>query len=78
VSGSKYPVGQRWTDNIEDGRRYLMHYGIMAGGDFRLTLEVVPGSGTGELEGLSGTMTIRVAPDCAHAYEFDFSLPDGK
>ena len=55
-----------------------MHYGIMAGGDFLLTLEVVPGSGTGELEGLSGTMTIRVAPDCAHAYEFDFSLPDGK
>jgi hypothetical protein len=35
---------------------------------------VVPDSGTGELEGLTGTMNIIIA-DGKHAYEFDYTLP---
>jgi hypothetical protein len=34
----------------------------------------VPDSGTGELRGLSGKMTITVASDGGHSYEFDFKF----
>jgi hypothetical protein len=40
-----------------------------------LDIIVVPGSGTGELAGLSGRMKIEIAADGAHAYDFDFELP---
>jgi hypothetical protein len=36
---------------------------------------VIADSGTGELTGLSGTMTIAIAPDGAHSYTFKYSLP---
>jgi hypothetical protein len=39
-----------------------------------LVITVVPDSGTGELEGLTGTMNIIIA-DGKHSYEFDYSLP---
>lgn len=37
---------------------------------------VVPGSGTGELAGLSGTMAIDIV-DGEHFYEFEYALADG-
>jgi uncharacterized protein DUF3224 len=52
----------------------LQHCGTMTRGSARLTIDVVPDSGTGELEGLSGAMTIR-AEDGRHEYELDYSLP---
>jgi len=52
----------------------LQHSGTMTRGSARLTIDVVPDSGTGELEGLSGAMTIRVE-DGRHEYELDYSLP---
>jgi len=39
----------------------LQHNGIMTRGVPRLTIAVVPGSGSGELEGLSGIVTIEIA-----------------
>ncbi len=38
------------------------------------TVVVVPGSGTGELAGLEGTLQIRVE-DGTHRYRFDYRLP---
>lgn len=58
------------------GTFHLQHTGIMNRGAPSLTITVVPDSGTSELTGLTGTMTINIAADGAHAYEFAYSLPD--
>ncbi len=61
------------TLNGKKGSFILQHFGVMAGTDSRLILEVVPGSGTGELEGLSGKMTIDIK-DGSHYYGFEYEL----
>jgi hypothetical protein len=38
-----------------------------------LSVTVVPDSGTGELAGLAGKMTIKIA-DGKHSYEFEYTL----
>jgi Flp pilus assembly protein TadG len=55
------------------GEFLLQHYGTMRRGEGALTVEVVPDSATGELEGLVGTMTIDAA--AGHAYVFEYDLP---
>ncbi|WP_133405598.1 DUF3224 domain-containing protein [Parashewanella tropica] len=55
------------------GTFVLQHFGTMNGGKDRLILEVVPSSGTGELVGLSGQMSIRI-DNGQHFYEFEYSL----
>jgi hypothetical protein len=57
----------------KSGSFVLQHFGTMAGGRNSLRLEVVPGSGTGELAGLSGNMAIRIEAG-QHYYDFDFQL----
>jgi hypothetical protein len=39
----------------------------------QLTISVVPDSGTGELAGLAGAMTITIA-DGKHSYDFEYIL----
>ncbi len=39
-----------------------------------LTITVVPASGTGELEGIAGAMSIEIE-DGEHSYEFEYTLP---
>ena len=56
------------------GTFVLQHTGTMTRGTQDLTITVVPDSGTGELTGLAGKMTIKVA-DGKHFYEFDYTLP---
>lgn len=56
------------------GSFVLQHYGIMDRGHDSLILEVVPDSGTGELSGISGRMTIDVESG-RHLYDFNFTLP---
>lgn len=51
----------------------LQHIGTMAGGQFDLQVKVVPGSGTAELQGIEGTMTILIAGG-KHSYVFDYTL----
>ncbi|MFD2533087.1 DUF3224 domain-containing protein [Gracilimonas halophila] len=63
----------RGTLNGKKGSFVLQHYGVMDKGEDRLILEVVPDSGTGELEGLSGEMQI-IIDDGKHFYEFDYEL----
>jgi len=52
----------------------LQHNATMTQGVPFLNIIVVPGSGTGELSGLRGSMKINIAPGCAHSYEFTYSL----
>jgi hypothetical protein len=41
-----------------------------------LSIIVVPDSGTGDLAGLTGRMSINIA-DGKHSYEFEYSLAEG-
>ncbi len=55
------------------GSFFLQHFATMSHGKNRLILEVVPDSGTGELIGLSGKMTIKIESG-KHYYEFDYAI----
>ncbi len=55
------------------GSFVLQHFGIMDKGKDRLLLEIVPDSGTGELLGLTGTMSIDIESG-QHFYEFEYEL----
>ena len=57
------------------GTFVLQHTGTMTQNAPQLTILVVPDSGTGELKGLTGKMTIKIAADGKHSYEFDYTLP---
>jgi hypothetical protein len=41
----------------------------------KMTVVVVPGSGTGQLKGITGTLVITIA-DGRHSYDLDYSLPN--
>ena len=56
------------------GAFYLQHNGIMDRGQGALTVQVIPDSGTGDLEGLTGEMKIIIAPGGAHSYEFAWEI----
>lgn len=58
-----------------NGTFVLQHSGTMRRGAAQLSISVVPESGTGQLQGLEGKMTIRVA-DGKHYYDFDYTLPE--
>ena len=54
----------------------LHHTGIMDRGQPNLTITVVLDSGTGELNGINGTMNIVIAPDGKHSYDFEYQIPE--
>jgi hypothetical protein len=56
------------------GSFVFQHSAWMRGGESHLSLTVVPDSGTGELRGLSGEMSIKIT-DGQHFYAFDYLLP---
>jgi Protein of unknown function (DUF3224) len=56
------------------GSFILHHVGVMNRGVPTLTVTVVPDSGTGQLTGISGSMTIHIEGG-KHSYEFAYSLP---
>jgi len=58
----------------KQGSFVLQHYGVMELGAEKLTLEVIPDSGVGQLTGLSGQMNIYIE-DGDHFYEFEYQLP---
>jgi uncharacterized protein DUF3224 len=57
------------------GSFVLHHTGIMTRGVPQLSIEVAPDSGTDQLTGITGKMTINIAADGKHSYEFEYSLP---
>ena len=77
VKGSGAYVAIETFTGTLDGRTgsfALMHSGTMRGGTPVLSVSVIPDSGTGELAGLSGTMTIDPTGG-EHRYTFDYTLP---
>ncbi|MGE5112507.1 MAG: DUF3224 domain-containing protein [Acidobacteriaceae bacterium] len=56
------------------GSFVLYHHGTMTRGVPDLAISVVPDSGTGDLENLTGKMNIIIAPGGEHSYEFEYSL----
>jgi hypothetical protein len=57
-----------------EGSFVLQHSAVMEGGAASQAIQVVPGSGTDALTGLSGTLVI-IRDDGRHAYEFEYVLP---
>lgn len=56
------------------GSFVLQHTGVMTRGAPSLSIRVVPDSGTGALQGLAGTLDIRIDAG-VHHYDFDYTLP---
>jgi hypothetical protein len=56
------------------GTFVLQHSGTMTRGSPQLNVTVVPDSGSGQLEGIAGTLTIKIEQG-KHSYEFEYSLP---
>lgn len=78
VKGSAGYVAIELVDGKLRGRRgtfVLQHTGTMNRGQASLSVTVVPDSGTGELTGMHGTMTIDIVAG-AHSYTFDFVLDE--
>lgn len=77
VQGSGgYVAIERVTGTLHGrtGTFVLQHTGTMTRGVPELSVTVVPDSGTGQLTGISGKMTIHIA-DAKHSYDFDYTLP---
>jgi Protein of unknown function (DUF3224) len=53
----------------------LQHSGTMTRGVAQLSVAVVPDSGTGQLTGLAGTMTINIV-DGKHLYDFEYTIEE--
>ena len=65
------------TLNGRSGTFALQHTGTMTRGAPQLSVTVVPDSGTGQLLGLSGQMTIKIEGG-KHSYEFEYRLPESQ
>jgi hypothetical protein len=77
VKGSAgYVAIERVTGSLNGrtGTFILQHTGTMNRGTPQLSVTVVPDSGTDQLEGIAGKMTIIIA-EGKHSYEFEYSLP---
>ena len=70
-----YVAMERVTGTLSGrtGTFALQHAGTMNRGVADLSVTVVPDSGTGELTGLTGKMTIDIAGE-QHSFEFDYTL----
>ena len=61
--------------NGRQGSFALHHRGVMTRGAPELMVEISPDSGTGELTGIAGTMTIEIRGR-DHFYTIDYELPE--
>ena len=80
VPGSAgYVALERVTGTLHgrSGTFVLQHTGTMTRGDAELSVTVVPDSGTGQLTGLTGRMTIDIV-EKKHFYKFDYTIPDSR
>ena len=58
----------------KQGSFALQHLGTMDASGPKMTVLIVPGSGTGDLKGIAGTFIIKIEGD-AHSYDLDYTLP---
>ena len=71
-----YVAIERVTGTLHgrSGSFLLQHSGTMTPSSQQTTITVVPGSGTGGLEGIAGTLAIEIE-DGEHFYDFEYTLP---
>jgi hypothetical protein len=71
-----YVAIERVTGALQgrSGGFLLQHSGTMTPTSQKSTITVVPGSGSGELEGIAGTMSIEIEGG-KHFYDFEYTLP---
>src|ERR1700720_635774 len=77
VKGSAAYVAIERVTGVLQGRSgtfILQHTGTMTRGAQQLSITVVPDSGTDQLAGLAGTMSITMA-EGKHSYDFTYTLP---
>jgi hypothetical protein len=76
ANSAGYVAIERVTGTLagRKGTFALQHWGIMDKGAQDLRISVIPDSATGELAGLTGTMTIDIQPGGKHFYAFTYSL----
>jgi hypothetical protein len=80
ISGAEGSAGyvalERVTGRLHgrSGSFVLQHSGLMARGAPQLVVTIVPDSGTGELEGITGAMAI-IIEGGEHRYELQYTLP---
>ncbi|MGA7168226.1 MAG: DUF3224 domain-containing protein [Candidatus Sulfotelmatobacter sp.] len=65
----------RTSTGLRTGTFVLQHTGTLTRGTPELSVTVVPDSGTGQLVGLTGKMTIHIA-NGKHSYDFEYTLPE--
>jgi hypothetical protein len=78
VKGSAgYVAIERVSGTLQgrSGAFVLQHTGTMTRGTAQLSVTVVPDSGTGQLAGLAGTMTINIV-DGKHFYDFEYTIAE--
>lgn len=78
VSGSAAYVAIERISGTLDGRSgsfLVVHRGVMTRGTPDLMVSIVPDSGTGELTGIAGEMTLIVGGG-KHDYRIDCTVPD--
>ncbi|WP_419949529.1 DUF3224 domain-containing protein [Candidatus Palauibacter sp.] len=77
-AGASYVASEVVTGALA-GRRgtfAMFHWGLSGGGGRKTGGNIVPGSGTDELEGLEGSVEISVDGDGGHTLTIDYELPD--
>lgn len=76
VAGSAGYVAMERVKGVLAGRPgtfVLMHVGTLSRGVSRLTISVVPDSGTGELVGIFGKMAVTISGG-EHSYDFEYGF----
>jgi hypothetical protein len=61
------------TLGARSGSFALQHAGVMHAGDSQLSISIVPGSGTDDLTGISGTLKIDIV-ERQHYYTLEYAL----
>jgi hypothetical protein len=77
TSGSAGYVAIEVVEGALDGRTgsfALVQLGLLDGGDHEISYRVVPGSGTGELAGVTGSLLLEVV-EGEHRYRLEYDLP---
>ena len=71
-----YVAVERVTGTLQglSGSFLFQHSGTMTPASQEATISVIPGSGTGELKGIDGTLSIEIE-DGQHFYDFQYTLP---
>ena len=80
VKGSgAYVAIEKFSGTLKghSGTFVLQHMGTMTQNVPQLSVTIVPDSGTGDLKGIAGKMTITIAPGGKHSYDLEYTIPEG-